>query len=455
MTKFNKNLVTQHFISPSNSTPFLKVTKGEGVYLWDNNGNKYLDGSSGAVVTSIGHGNPRVLEAMRVQSEKVTFAYARVWENDSNEQLSQRLTENAGCGLDASFFVSGGSEATETTIKFARQVAFARGKKSRWKIISRSPSYHGNTLGALAITGDLTLHSIFGPMLKDMPKISTPLSYRLPLGMSAESHAMICAAELETKILEEGADSILAFIIEPIGGTATGAAYAPDAYYKKVREICSHYGVLLIFDEVMSGVGRCGRFLAAHYWPDCQPDIVALAKGLSAGYAPMGAMMTRSDLVEEVRSSGGFAHGHTYVANPISCAAAVAVIDEIEENNLVRKSAELGELLRTKLTELQQGIKILGDVRGRGLMQAIEIVACNETKEMLSVEVNAISRLQRYCKENGLLFDFRRASGGVYGEWLMICPPLIITPDQIDDMVRTLEKALRRLQDELKSEGII
>ncbi|PCI32517.1 MAG: aspartate aminotransferase family protein [Alphaproteobacteria bacterium] len=455
MRNYDKVTVAQHFISGEGAGPFLRVSHGEGVYLWGQDGIRYLDGSSGAVVTSIGHANPRVLDAMAAQASRVTFAYARIWENDVNEQLAQRLAENAGGGLDASFFVSGGSEATEACIKFARQVALARGQGDRWKVISRMPSYHGNTLGALAITGDPVLHSIFGSMLKDMPKITAPLSYRLPSGVSEYEHAMACAAELEQRIIEEGPETVLAFILEPIGGTATGAAYAPDAYYSKVREICNRYDILLIFDEVMSGIGRSGRFLAAHYWPDCVPDIVGLSKGLAAGYSPLGGMLTRKDLVNEVRASGGFAHGHTYVANPISCSAAVAVIDELVENDLIPKSEKMGALLKERLGQLKGEVQILGDVRGRGMMMAIEIVANQETKEMLPDNVGAVSRIQKYCAEEGLLLLSRKTAGGAYGEWLMVCPPLIITLEQVDELMHSLRTALLRLQDELVVEGII
>jgi adenosylmethionine-8-amino-7-oxononanoate aminotransferase len=436
----------QHFISPEGAPPFPKIGRGEGAYLWDTAGRRYLDGSSGAVASNIGHGNARVRSAMLEQAGKVSFAYARVWENEANEKLTERLIALSGWDFGAAFFVSGGTEAVEASLKFARQWAMARGEASRWKVISRMPSYHGSTLAVLGITGDDDFSSPFKPMLVAHPKIAAPLSYRTPDGLSAEDYARQCADALEACIEREGAASVLAFIMEPVGGVSTGALTAPDAYYARVREICDRYGVLLIFDEVMSGAGRTGRFLAAQHWPQCRPDIVVLAKGLSGGYAPLGAMLTSREAVDLVRAQGGFVHGHTYAANPMSCAIGVAVIEEIEAHGLIERAASLGERLQVRLREVQQRRRSIGDVRGRGLLCAVEIVEDRETKAMYPPD--AMGRIRALAMDEGLVVLSRRTSGGRFGEWLMACPPLVASEADIDAFADMLDRALARFEKE-------
>ncbi|MBM5811610.1 MAG: aspartate aminotransferase family protein [Gammaproteobacteria bacterium] len=448
-------LTAASIATPAGTAPFPAAVRGEGVYLWDAAGRRYLDGSSGAVVTSLGHGNARVLRAMREQAERVCFAYARYWENRPDQELANRLAAHCGFGLDAAFFVSGGSEAIETCIKFARQLAVARGQTGRWKVISRLPSYHGNTLGALSLTGDPLLASIFAPLLAKMPKISAPLTYRLPVGHTVESWAAQAAAELGECIEREGPDSVLAFIMEPVGGTSTGALVAVDSYYRQIRETCDRYGILLILDEVMSGMGRTGRFVAAQHWPDCRPDILALGKGMGAGYTPLAAMLTSSALVAEVRRMGGFAHGHTYVANPLSCAVGCAVIDELLERELLANCRTQGDYLRAQLLELKERNPLVGDVRGRGLQLAVEIVGDQAACAPLPAAVGAMERLKNLCAERGLALLHRSTAGGQFGEWFMVCPPLIVTPSQLDELVDAFAGALAAFRDELAREGLL
>ena len=439
----------QHFISPIDAEEFPVVSHGEGIYIWDQQGRRYLDGSSGAVVSNIGHNNARVKAAMRAQADLISFAYARVWESPANRALAGRVTKLAGRGDDSCFFVSGGTEAIEASVKLARQVAVARREQTRWKVISRTPSYHGSTLAVLGITGDEDFGRPFRPMFVDMPKVPAPLTYRTPEGVDSQEYTRRCAEALEESILAEGPESILAFIMEPVGGTSTGALVSPDVYYEAVRATCDRHGVLLIFDEVMSGAGRTGRFLAGHHWPKCRPDIVALAKGLSGGYAPLGAVLTSSAIVDDVRRTGGFLHGHTYAANPQSCAIACAVLDEVADHNLVANAAAMGDYLKTRLLELQGRFSVIGDVRGKGLLCAVEIVADRLSKHMFPSESNAMGRIRKLCRESGLELLSRRTSGGRYGEWLMVCPPLIINQSQVDELCDSLSDALQRFESEI------
>jgi len=439
----------QHFISGASSAPFPEVSHGDGIYLWDTSGRRYLDGSSGAVVSNIGHNNARVRAAMLEQAEKVSFAYARVWESAANRELAARIIALSNWGYDSCFFVSGGSEGVEAALKLARQSAVARDQRSRFKVISRSPSYHGSTLAVLGITGDADFGAPFEPMFVAMPKVPAPLTYRAPLSMSAAAYTAQCAAALEECILSNGAESVLAFIMEPVGGTSTGALVSDDAYYKAVRDICDRHGVLLIFDEVMSGAGRTGRFLAAQHWPDCRPDIVVLAKGLSGGYAPLGAVLTSHAIVDDVRRMGGFLHGHTYAAHPQACAIGCAVLDELVDRDLIANAERMGRRLAGRLRDIQTESGILGDVRGRGLLCAVEIVSDKETKGIFQPEIDAVGRIRQLCADEGLMLLSRRTSGGRFGEWLMVCPPLIVDETAIEDLCGSLSTALRRFEDEV------
>ncbi|MGE4324748.1 MAG: aspartate aminotransferase family protein, partial [Pseudodonghicola sp.] len=309
------------------------LDQARGVYIWDTDGKRYLDGSSGAMVCNIGHSHPAVLEAMQRQMEKSTFGYRLHFETEAAERCAARLAGMMPEGLDRVFFVSGGSEAVESGMKLARQYAVATGQESRWKVISRAPSYHGCTLGALAVTSYSPLTGPFAPMMQPMPKVPAPRAYLDGLRADDPATGRHYADMLEQKILAEGPDSVLAFLVEPVGGASTGALVPPAGYMEAVREICDRHGVLLIMDEVMTGAGRTGRFLGCEHW-GVRPDIVVMSKGLGAGYVPFGAMVADSRLVEPVLDAGGFAHGFTYAGNPLACATGLAVLDVIEHEGL-------------------------------------------------------------------------------------------------------------------------
>ena len=350
------------------------VERGEGTYLYDEEGRKYFDASSGPITCNIGHANPKVLEAIKNQSEKVCFASHAFFENRPNRDLAKNLVDLTGKRYDQAFFVSGGSEAIEASFKLARQYALVCGQTKKHKIIARAPSYHGSTMGAFSASEDIEMKENFQSLTKISIKVPAPLSYRVPDNFDVLSYARFCLDELERTIIEEDPKEVLAFIMEPVGGLSTGALVAPDFYYKKVREICDKYGVLLIYDEVMSGAGRTGKFLAADHWEGSDPDLVILAKGLCAGYSPLGALLAPNKIVEPVVSSGGFLHGHTYASNPLSCAIANAVLSEVVENNLIENARFVGDYLKKGLENLALQLSIIGDVRGRGLLLAVEVV---------------------------------------------------------------------------------
>lgn len=429
-----------------------RLAHAEGVYLWDVDGKRYLDGSSGAMVSNIGHSNPRVLAAMQRQMERATFGYRLHFRNDPAEKLARELTDACPDGIDRAFFVSGGSEAVESAIKLARQYALARGEGSRHLVISRYPSYHGSTFGALAVTGYDPLNEPFAPMLKDMPKIPAPTCYLDSDDLSDHERGLRYANMLEAKIHELGRDNVLAFIVEPVGGASTGALVPPASYLPRIRDICREHGVLLILDEVMTGAGRTGRFLGGDHW-QVTPDIAALAKGFGAGYAPLGGLVTRADIVDAVLDHGGFQHGFTSSANPLACAAGLAVLRELQTQNLVANAADRGSLLKLRLQELAVDYPCIGDVRGLGLLLAVELVADRTALEPFAPELQAGNRLVELAYERGLIIYARRTRGGKRGDHVMICPPLTVTTEHVDEIIDKLKASLDAFCNEMPPTG--
>jgi len=430
------------------------LDKAEGIYLWDRNGKRYLDGCSGAMVSNIGHSNPRVLEAMRLQMERSTFGYRLHFENEPAEHLAAQIAELCPAGHDRVFFVSGGSEAVESCLKLARQYAFATGQDSRWRVISRNPSYHGSTLGALAVTGYRPLTDPFLPMFRQMPSVPAPRCYLDRDSLSDAERGIRYADMLRNKIVELGPETVLAFIMEPVGGASTGALVAPDSYYPRVREICDEFGILLIYDEVMSGAGRTGCYLAAEHW-GIKPDIIALAKGLAAGYVPLGAMLADNRIIDPVLNTGVFQHGYTYAGNPLACAAGLAVTQEILERDLMNQAASVGTILKRELEGLMSEFPFIGDVRGKGLLLAFELVESRETMKPLPATLNAYARLVELAYERGLIIYSRRTRDGIEGDHFMVCPPMIVNPEQIAEIMDKLRDSLKALQLELKLPGVV
>lgn len=427
------------FYQSHNPRPFLD--RGEGIYLFDENGKRYIDGSSGAMVSNIGHSNPRVLAKMKAQMDKATFGYRLHFRTHPSEDLAAKTVSMTPDGLDKVFFVSGGSEAVESAVKLARQFALTQGNAGRHKVLSRFPSYHGCTFGALDLTGYDPLREPFAPMLAGMPKVPAPTVYLDRDNLTDEARGLKYAELLRDKIIAEGPDSVLAFIMEPIGGASTGALVAPDSYYSRVQEICNEFGVLLIYDEVMTGAGRTGKFLAAEHW-GITPDIVAISKGFGAGYAPLGAIVAGSKIVDAVLNAGGFLHGFTYAGNPMACSAGLAVLEELEEQNLIENAALMGDVLMAELHRLMDRYPFIGDVRGKGLLTAFEFVADRSTMAPLPTDLEAHSRLVELAYDRGLIIYSRRTRGGTSGDHFLLAPPLIITKEQIGEMMEILTDAL-------------
>jgi adenosylmethionine-8-amino-7-oxononanoate aminotransferase len=418
-----------------------ELDRAEGIYMWDKSGKRYIDGSSGAMVSNIGHSNPAVLHAMQKQMQKSTFGYRLHFQCDVAEQLAEMTAALCPEGLDRVFFVSGGSEAVESSIKLARQFALANGNSRKYKIISRTPSYHGSTFGALALTGYTPMTSAFEPMMRSMPKIMAPRAYLDGYDPNDENTGLLYARLLEDCILKNGPETVLAFIVEPIGGASTGALVPPKGYMSEIRRICDEYDVLLIHDEVMTGAGRTGTFLGADHW-GIKPDILALSKGFGCGYVPLGAIVARDDIVDSVLDNGGFVHGYTYSANPLACATGVAVLNEIEQKRLSSNAARQGNYLIDKLHGLMRKHHLIGDVRGKGLLTAFELMSDRKSKTPIPAAKNAYTRLVNIAYENGLIIYSRRTRDGIEGDHFLVCPPLIVTHEQIDEMVELLDMSI-------------
>jgi len=424
-----------------------------GVHVWTRDGARYIDASSGAMVSNIGHSNPRVLAAMREQMEKGTFAYRLHFESEPAEQLASALGRLSPSGMTRVFFASGGSEAVESAIKLARQFALARGDKDRTEVIARYPAYHGSTFGTLAVTGYDPLTRPFRAMYRDMPKIPAPRAYLDRDNLTDEEKGLKYAEALRDKIEEIGPKRALAFIMEPVGGASTGALVAPDSYYQRIRDICDEYGLLLIYDEVMTGVGRTGKFLAAEHWSQ-SPDIIVLGKGLGAGYAPLSAVISRSDIVEAVLADGGFMHGYTYAGNPLACSAGLVVLKEILDHDLFDNAARMGDRLKARLTALMDRFPFIGDVRGKGLLLAFELVKDRATMEPLPKEWKAFHRLVEIAYAHKLIIYARRTRGGDEGDHFLVCPPMIVTDADLDEIMDRLATSLSLFAREMALEDL-
>ena len=432
------------------TAPRPQLAGAHGVYMWDVDGKRYLDGSSGAMVSNIGHSHPHVQEALRRQIEKFTFGYRLHFQTEASEALASKTAALAPEGLDKVFFVSGGSEAVESALKLARQWAVVTGQQGRWKVISRFPSYHGCTLGALAVTGYDPLTEPFAPMMQAMPKVPAPRAYLDGLDPDEPATGAHYAAMLEERILAEDPETVLAFLVEPIGGAATGALVPPAGYMEAVREVCTRHRILLIHDEVMTGGGRTGRFLGAEHW-GVAPDILALSKGYGAGYAPLGAMVAHDRIVAPVQAAGGFLHGFTYAGNPLACAAGLAVIEVIEAEGLVVNAADKGAALKAGLMELMARHDFIGDVRGKGLLLAFELVADRTTMHPLPAGLNAHLELVELAYQEGLIIYSRRTRGGRTGDHFMVCPPMIATREHVAEILDKLSRALERFAPKVRA----
>jgi adenosylmethionine-8-amino-7-oxononanoate aminotransferase len=420
------------------------AASGDGIYVIDTDGNRYLDASGGAAVSCLGHSHPKVTQAIKDQVDKLAFTHTGFFTNRPMEDLADRMIAAAPDGMESVYFVSGGSEAMEAALKLARQYAVEIGQPERHHYITRRQSYHGNTLGALAAGGNMWRREMFEPVLIDTHHIAPCFAYREQReGESEAEYGLRVANELEEKLLELGPDTVAAFLAEPVVGATTGAVPAVPGYFKRVREICDQYGVLLIFDEVMCGMGRTGTLYACEQ-EGVTPDILICAKGLGAGYQPIGAALASEKVYAAVRDgSGSFQHGHTYMGHPVACAAALAVQTVIEEEGLLANVLAMGERLNDALHDRFGNHHHVGDIRGRGLFRAIELVADRASKKPFDPALNLHARVKKEAMARGMMcYPMGGTIDGRQGDHVLLAPPFIIDASNVDDITDRLGAAV-------------
>ncbi|PQV56998.1 adenosylmethionine-8-amino-7-oxononanoate aminotransferase [Defluviimonas denitrificans] len=417
---------------------------GEGCYLLDSTGKRYLDGSGGAAVSCLGHGDTAVTEAIKAQLDKLAFAHTGFLTSEPAEALADLLIAHAPGRLDRVYLVSGGSEATEAAIKLARQYWVEKGEPQRGRLIARKQSYHGNTIGALSAGGNEWRRAQFGPLLLDVSHIDPCYDYRYRAeGESPEAYGRRAADALEAEILRLGPETVMAFMAEPVVGATAGALPPAPGYFRRIREICDTYGVLLILDEVMCGMGRTGTLFACEQ-DDVAPDILCIAKGLGAGYQPIGAMLCTSDIYDAIAGgSGFFQHGHTYIGHPVAAAAGHAVVSAILDRGLVDRVKVQGDKLMARLQDRFGQHPHIGDLRGRGLFRGIELVDDRDSKAPFDPSRGIAGKIKKAAFEAGLIcYPMAGTIDGRSGDHVLLAPPFIIEDAQLDELVDKLSGAI-------------
>jgi adenosylmethionine-8-amino-7-oxononanoate aminotransferase len=426
-----------------------QAVRGEGCFVFTAEGRRYLDASGGAAVVTIGHGVEEVARAMADQAARLAFVHSSQFHTATAEKLAERLLALAPEGMREGgrvFFTSGGSEATETAIKLARQYWLERGEKKRVRVIGRHQSYHGATLGALNVSGNVRRREPFAPMVTEWGHVVPCFCYRCPLGLQYPECNVDCADELERLLMRDGSVDVAAFIFEPVSGATLGAFPPPEGYVQRIADICKRHGILLIADEVMSGMGRTGKPFAIEHW-GVSPDMILVGKGIASGYAPLGAVIASGEVVQAIaRGSGTLLHGYTYNAHPVATAAGNAVLDFIEQGNLFTRVESAGRELRTALEPLKR-YSVVGDVRGLGLLCGVEFIRDPKTREPYPADARVAYRIQEDALESGVMtYPIQGCADGQRGDHILLAPPFTITSGMIQMIALALDHAVADLE---------
>ena len=435
----DSDMIVSHVLYRGEAVSRVRAARASGVYIYDAEGRRYLDGSSGPLAMNLGHSVPEIVGAIQKQLERMTFAHGSTFGTDVQERAADLVVSFAPRGLTRVFFVSGGSEATETAIKLVRQYWVDAGRPQKYKIISKRASYHGATLGALSASGFAARRGPYAPLLLPFPQIPEVHCRRCPFGLTYGRCKIECAVALDDAIRREGADTVAAFIAEPVSGAANAAVVPPPEYFPLIREICNRHDILFIADEVMTGFGRTGADFAIDHWRVI-PDVIVCAKGLGAGYLPVGAVVAHERVSEQIlRASGRFVHGHTYAGNPLACAAVVAVLSYIQTHDLVAAARRKGEVLRGELDSLSQ-LHGVEEVRGLGLMWGVEF-AVPPNHPAAAAPGDAVVEA---AFRNGLLvYPAGGALPGSVANQILVGPPLTVTDTEIAELGALLRKSVR------------
>ncbi|OKH86454.1 aspartate aminotransferase family protein [Thalassospira sp. TSL5-1] len=436
--------MTTHVLHRNSLVQPPRAVAGEGIYIIDENGKRYLDASGGAAVSCLGHSDPDVRAAIIEQVGKLAYAHSGFFSSDPMEELADDLIAHAAAGMEKVYFVSGGSEAVEAALKMARQYFLEIGEPERKFVIARRQSYHGNTLGALSVGGNMWRRRQFEPLLIDASHVSPCYAYRdQQMGETAEDYGLRVANELEDAILKLGAGQVAAFVAEPVVGATSGAVAAVPGYFKRIRDICDQYGVLLILDEVMCGMGRTGTLHAIEQ-EGISGDLQTIAKGLGAGYQPIGAVLVSGKIDRAIANgSGFFQHGHTYQGHATACAAALATQRAIRGRGLLANVVKQGETLQNALMTRFADHPYIGDIRGRGLFRGVEFVADRTTKQPFDPSLKIHAKIKKTAFENGLMcYPMGGTIDGQRGDHVLFAPPYIVKEEQIDDIVTLFAKTV-------------
>jgi adenosylmethionine-8-amino-7-oxononanoate aminotransferase len=426
------------------------IERGEGIYLFDQEGKRYLDGASGAAVTNLGHGLQPLVEAMAAQAQQVSYAAPIAFSHHAALDLGRAISARAPGELRGNcrtWFNCTGTDAVDDALRLARQYFVSIGKPSKHLVIARWQSFHGNSIGMAGVHGHTRRRQLYSPMYLNMPHIPAAYCYRCAFGLTYPECDLRCARALETEICQQGPENVAAFVAEPVVGAALGAVPAPAGYFDVIRQICDAYDVLFIADEVMSGWGRCGHWFAIEAW-GVTPDIIAAGKGLGAGYTPIAATIARSELWEAIESQGrSFWAGHTMNQNPVSCATALAVIEQMEQMDLLEHVGRVGDYLRIRLEQLLK-FDLVGDVRGMGLLCGFEFVEDKATKKPFDPMLGVGSLYRQEALKRGLVqYPCTGSVDGAAGDMNLVAPPLVITRDQVDEMMELIKQALTATQE--------
>ena len=435
-----------HIFGRSTRGTLPTAVEGDGAYIIDSSGKRYLDGSGGAAVSCLGHSDPDVRAALHAQLDKIAFAHTGFFTTDAAEALADQLIDKAPRGIERVYLVSGGSEAVEAAIKLARQYFLEIGEPQRHRVIARRQSYHGNTLGALAAGGNQWRRAQFAPLLAEVSHIAPCYEYRdRAEGESQAAYGQRAADELEAEIQRLGPESVMAFICEPVVGATAGAVPAVPGYLARIREICDRHGVLLIFDEVMCGMGRTGHLFACDE-DGVAPDMLTIAKGLGAGYQPIGALLASGRIYDAIAAgSGFFQHGHTYMGHAMAAAAANAVLEAIEARDLLAQVRMRGAELEAALQSAFGQHPHIGDIRGRGLFRGLELVADRDSKAPFDPALKLHARVKSAAMEEGLIcYPMGGTIDGARGDHILLAPPFILSSDQIGELTGKLARAVDR-----------
>jgi adenosylmethionine-8-amino-7-oxononanoate aminotransferase len=434
------------FLFPRNfRKEFPVALRGEGSWIVGLDGRRYLDGSGQAAVINIGHGVPEIARAMAAQAGQIAFAHTTQFHCEPAETLAERLLRMAPANFHNGgrvYFTSGGSEATETAIKLARQFHLECGQSSRYRVISRRHSYHGSTLGAMSVSGNLARRAPYEPLLPEWGHVAPCFCYHCPFGKEFPACGLACAEDLASFMNGDHPETAAAFLFEPVVGATLGAAGPPEGYARRIAEICCQQGILLIADEIMTGIGRTGKPFAVDHW-DVEPDLILVGKGVASGYAPLGAVLVAARVAEVfAKGSGAFQHGFTYQAHPVATAAGNAVLDYLDQHGLFSRVRPAGKKLREALGPLGVHPRV-GEIRGTGLLLAIEFVKDKETKEPFPRESNLAARIQQAALERNLLtYPSQGCVDGLRGDHILLAPPFIVSDDEIGLIGKVLADAL-------------